>query len=87
METRQTPWHLGAQPYLGPKAILNPGQTEFVSLSAPTNTQAWKAVLFFSPDDWIYRSNMNTNSILMRITAQHGWSMRTEVWKSDWFDE
>ena len=85
VETRQTPWHMGAQAVLGPKAILRPGQTESVSLPAPTNTAAWKAVLFFSREGWRSRSNANTNSLLMRITAQHGLSMPTEVWKSEWF--
>jgi len=85
VETPQTPWHLGVQPHLGPKAILRPGQTESVSLPAPTNTGAWKAVLFFSREGWRSRSNADTNSLLMRVTAQHGLSLPTEAWKSEWF--
>ena len=87
VETRQTPWQKAPQSILGYKASLLPGQAESVSLPVPTNSGAWQAVLFFSKDGWRYRSAMNTNSILMRVTAQNGLSIPTELWKSEWFDQ
>lgn len=87
VETKVTPWPQATQPHFAPKATLGPGQVESVSLPAPTNLGAWKAVLFFSPDGWRYRSAMNTNSLLMRLTAQKGLSFPTEIQKSDWFDQ
>src|SRR5947207_2133523 len=52
VETPQTLWTQGEQPRLGPEVNLKRGEAEVVSIPAPTNGGAWKAVLFYSQDGW-----------------------------------
>jgi hypothetical protein len=48
-ETQRNPGMLSTY-HFAPNAFLDPGQMEIVSLSSPTNNEAWRAVFNFSRD-------------------------------------
>jgi hypothetical protein len=86
VEIPSTPWSQRPQSAFGPAAILRPGQAGLVSLAAPTNGGAWKAVLFYSHDGWRCRLN-DGYGIFRFVPANWRLSVPTEVWQSQWFDQ
>jgi hypothetical protein len=76
---------------IGPNVSLAPGQSEVISVSAPTNAGVWRVVLDFSRDgpqlkfsDWMGR----TSGGLIHSVLPNQWrSVPVQFARSDWIEQ